>query len=385
MSLNLQGTEEAFHSDLKKLPQIDVFLVSKFHSNFPFLGISKSILELTKVFENLNLTVCLITESEYFQVAEIKSNLILVGIPRSRKLFKAIWRLKLPHPIAAWIVNVLEYVKISGIVVVPIVGLQSVLCKHLSPLVVKRIITLHTPYSKATPMQSLFHKIQKDSLAHGDFIVANSRAIIEKFELSSFSSVEVIPHFVARNIKSGNSNEYKNERPSFIWIGSLNYRKGADRLIKLILLNRGRNSLDVVWTSTRFSFMYEFCLHGLSRLKFVRLHSCLSEDELETLVQNASGLISTSRFESFGMTIVEAGLQGKGLVALSAPGVTETLPNKKAGARFYSKLTELNRFLVTSDKSELAQMGKDSQLYCEANYGLEELSRKWKKLFSTLN
>jgi glycosyltransferase involved in cell wall biosynthesis len=385
MSLNLQGTEEAFESDFKKLPKIDVFLVSKFHNNFPFLGISKSTLELTEVFENLNLTVCLITESEYFHVVEVKRNLILVGIPRSPKLFKAMWSLKLPHPIAAWIVNVLEYVKISGIVVVPIVGLQSVLCKHLSPSVVKRIITLHTPYSKATVMQSLFHKIQKDSLAHGDFIVANSRTIIEKFELSSFSNVGVIPHFVARNLISRNSNEFENERPSFIWIGSLNYRKGVDRLIKLILLNRGRNPLEVVWTSTRFSFIYEYCLQGLSRLGFVRLHTRLSEDELVSLVGNASGLISTSRFESFGMTIVEAGLQGKGLVALSAPGVTETLPNKEAGARFYSKLTELNSFLVTSSESELVKMGKDSQIYCEANYGLEEISGKWKKLFLTLN
>ena len=384
MPLEDKSRNENSHSIGIQFSNVDVFLISKDQKNLPFLGISKSILELTEVLRSLNLKVCLVTEGSHFQVDELKKDLIQVCIPRSNKLFQAMWNLKLPHPTAAWIVNILKYVEISGIVIAPVVGLQSAVCRQLSPLEVKRLITLHTPYSQSTPIQALFKRVQRSSLNYADVIVANSKTILSKFESTNLVKVALIPHYVKSVKTRGYIHENKEEIQQFVWIGALTYRKGADRLINLIGRNRGKNQIHVVWANAKFSLLYKICLKIMSSFGFVRLHTSLTEEELVNLIQDSSAIISTSRFESFGMTIVEAGLQGKGLIAITAPGVTETLPTQNTGATYFKKISELNAFIISTQNSQLLMLGKESQAYCETNYGLEEISHKWKELIDSL-
>jgi glycosyltransferase involved in cell wall biosynthesis len=378
------NTKEIRHSLSIQFSNVDVFLISKDQKNHPFLGISKSILEMTEVLRSLNLKVCLVTEGESFQVSELDKDLIQVCIPRSKKLLQSMWSLKLPHPTAAWIVNVLKYVEISGIVIVPIVGLQSAVCRQLSSFEVKRLITLHTPYSHSTPIQALFNRVQKSTLKYGDIVVANSRTVLGKFESTNVANVTVIPHYVKIVKSRSYIHESKEEILRFVWIGALTYRKGADRLIHLVGRNRGKNQIDVVWANAKFSLPYKICLKLLSNFGFVRLHTNLTEEKLFDLIEGSSAIISTSRFESFGMTIVEAGLQGKGLIAILAPGVTETLPTQNAGGTYFRKISELNAFVTSSQKSQLLKLGKESQAYCKTNYGLEKVSLKWKELINSL-
>jgi len=70
--------------------------------------------------------------------------------------------------------------------------------------------------------------------------------------------------------------------------------------------------------------------------------------------------------------------------AISAPGVIETLPASSGGAAYFKNVTEMNRFLKSTEKSDLVQMGHSAYSYCKKKYGLQEISTMWKKLIDSL-
>jgi glycosyltransferase involved in cell wall biosynthesis len=370
---------------LEPLNGIDVYVIARHQKMKPHLGISRCIEELVEVLQYLNLKVCVVSEGLDVEVVHIGDKLVQISLPKNRGVLMAMWRLRLPHPIAAWLQRLEDNLDFSGRIIVPVVSLQSFMCTRLSTSSAKKIVTLHSPYSKLNPLGAVLFYLQKSSLNYADYIVANSATISEKFAILGDMKLNIIPHHVQTNSGAKIVRcDFQNHAMRFIWVGSLSYRKGIDRLIRLLLLNAKRNQIDVVWTKTRYSFLYVVCLKILSRIGWVKLHNNIEQCNLMNLIQNANGLVSTSRFESFGMVIVESALEKKALVGISAPGVIETLPASSGGAAYFKNVIEMNRFLKSVEKSDLDLMGLSAYSYCKKKYGLQEISTMWKKLIGSL-
>ena len=370
--------------DLKVLETVDVFLVSRHQRTSPHLGISRSISELSTVLQYLNLKVCIISEGEDFEVRNSTSSLVELDIPKEPRILWSMWQLKLPHPVAAWIKNIsLEFID-HAIIIVPVVGLQSYFLSMLTSPNLNKIATLHTPYSKSTPTGMLFFYLQKKTLRSADYIIANSNTICEKYETPASDRVWVIPHYVEAHESRLESSDSPRTGLRYLWIGALTLRKGADRLIRLIILGKRRVPIDVVWTRTRFSMPFELCLRFFNKLNWVNLHNRLSKRELDEIIEESSGLISTSRYESFGMTIVEAASHSKGLIAMYAPGIIETLPETSNGAMYFAKVSQLNKYLEDASVKELSVLGRNANEFYNTHYGLIPISLRWDQILGSL-
>ena len=370
--------------DRDLLQDVDVCIIARHQKNKPNLGISRSIQGLIDVLNSLNLKVCIITEGSMIEVLVINEGLIELSVPKEEGLVKAMWKVKVPHPIAAWNLSLENELEFSGPVIAPIVSLQSSVFGRPFMRHAIKIVTLHSPYSQKNPLGALYFYLQRKSLYPADLTVANSNTIAKKFNLEKSQYLIEIPHFICGTRELNGVTKRENDCLQFVWIGSLSFRKGIDRLIRLIVLNNKRTSIHVVWTGTKFSYIYEFILKFLNFVGLTTLHTNLNQTQLDEIILNSDGFLSTSRFESFGMAIVEAGLNGKALIGIPAPGVTETLPVSSGGAIYFKKISELNRFIHRIEVEELSRRGQLASKFCQNKYGLEKVSKKWSQVFDLI-
>ena len=109
----------------------------------------------------------------------------------------------------------------------------------------------------------------------------------------------------------------------------------------------------------------------------------LTEAELSMIFSNSSCLVSTTRFESFGLTIIEAARLKTGVIGIRAPGVTETLPEPTAGAIYLTNIIKVSRYLkIDSNKVDFVKLGKNAANYVEKTYDFERISKLWKQVLS---
>jgi glycosyltransferase involved in cell wall biosynthesis len=92
-------------------------------------------------------------------------------------------------------------------------------------------------------------------------------------------------------------------------------------------------------------------------------------------------LVSTTRFESFGLTLVEAARTQTGIVGMRAPGVTETLPESSGGAVYFKSLRGLSRYLhFESNLEQFENLGKNAANYVEKTYDFDKISMIWRQV-----
>ncbi len=158
--------------------------------------------------------------------------------------------------------------------------------------------------------------------SRADLIVTVSeftrRRVIELFSIEDEKKLIVIPN--------GVSNCYFEERQSsdaatlsrfglqpyayVMAVGSLTFRKGGDLLLKLAQrLYRDGSGLRLIVTGRRHDQLlldeYETLRRGTSDLP-IHLTGYLSEEEQAVLLRNATGLVFPSRYEGFGIPVLEA-------------------------------------------------------------------------------
>ncbi len=356
----------------------DVIVVSKFQISAPHLGVSKAYSQLIESLTKLNLRVCIITEGKFFSVIELNPHLSIKVIPPSKRRIASMINLRLPHPGAAWLSEAKKHLGSGSFVVAPIVGMQTVIFKGEKRNFQRYFATLHTPYSMRSPLGILFFYIQKRSLKFADLVVANSQTILKKLKLDESQAV-VIPHPYISEVLPFKKDLNTLSTP--IWIGSLTYRKGVDRLTLLMLLTRGRAKIRVVWSKSRFDFLWIPALKFFEYLGWCQLEHELSEIELRKRISEAYCLVSTSRFESFGLTLIEAARENTGVIGVSAPGIVETLPENSGGALYFSNILKLASILkVTLNLEKYNLLGVNASKYVEEKYSPLRIMEIWKEI-----
>ena len=366
---------------LKNTSVYDVILISRQHLTDPHLGISRAIEQVSEIFLKMGLSVCLIVEGETGILKSDATALTIRKIPPQRISLKSMLVMRIPHPVSSWLLLSREYIQQGKIVISPVVGLQSMIFKDKSKVNNIQVITLFTPYSNYSLLGLLYFRMQKKSLKNAHMVIANSRTILQKFSLKESEDVIVIPNLSSMPIEYGVGD--KKREYDLVWIGSLTFRKGIDRLFYLLVKNRGRKSIHVIWSEGRFSRFYLVVLRSFEKRNWCKLITNIPDSHLSEILSKSKILLSTTRFESFGMTLVEAASLRVGTVGISAPGIVETLPESSEGAIYFNKPSELANYLKQDNLDKTSSsIGKAAQEFVKSRYTESILSKHWSKVIS---
>lgn len=209
------------------------------------------------------------------------------------------------------------------------------------PLVVTWVNTLvktvaKTNFMKMKLKQSLPAWFEKVALRRSDYLVTSSRAnkeeMVRLFSLRP-DSIEVLPLGIsmpaAPQPSPGSGNEV-----SFLYVGRLEGRKGIDILLGAmpgVLL--GNPDVKFILAGRDYQQTHEklfFKEHPEFRGR-VFFKGEVPQEELERLYQSCDVFVSPARYESFGLTFVEAMSYGKPVVGCVAGAVPEVVEDGVTG------------------------------------------------------
>ena len=359
----------------------DVVVISRYQMSDPKLGVSKAYDLMIQSMNSQGLHVCLVTEGEMSSSIVLSHLLTVKRVPTSKNKLKSLMKVGVPHPISFWLSEVTDFLYLGAVVVAPIVGMQTAVFRTPKSGFQKYISTLHTPYSKRSPWGFVYQLIQRNSLSYSDIQIANSKTIIEKLSLQNSETVVLIPHSnpIANKFKVNEATHKLDP----VWIGALTRRKGVDRLVILVFLSRKKSKLKIIWSTSKFDLFWRLILNRFASVGWCELIHNLTEDELRIMLANSSCLVSTTRFESFGLTLVEAARAQTGVVGMRAPGVTETLPETSGGAVYFENLRGLLRYLhFEANLEQFENLGKNAASYVEETYDFDKISMIWRQVLS---
>lgn len=367
--------------DSKQLrdPIYDVILISRQHLSNPHLGISRAVEQISEILSESGLQVCIITEGLFKKEVKFDPHLTIITVPSKRFGIRSMFLMRLPHPSSDWLFQIQGYLNQGRVAISPVVGLQLMVFRKNFPSYCKKIITLYTPYSKYSILGRLFFALQKQNLKSADVVVGNSKTVLQKFKLEQSERVIVIPNL--NSLPKVSSSLNHSNKCDLVWIGALTLRKGVDRLIHFLILNKGLKSVQVIWSEGKFSLLPLKILRNLEKRGWCELRDNISDEDLSCTLTNTKALLSTTRFESFGMTLVEAASHGRGTIGIRAPGVSETLPESSNAAVYFERVREMLNYVQSSSFEERALiLGSNAQSYTNLKYNKETISRLWNNL-----
>ena len=201
-------------------------------------------------------------------------------------------------------------------------GLGAFVPRHW-PLVVRLSTSIDHQRSRDRLRRHLhpFHlRLERATVRHADLLIANSHAIAEAAApLYGRMADRIIPHAFPTPPQIG--------RPAgrdVLFVGRLEHRKGIDVLLRAWPAVRQRfpdRTLHVVGDDHH---------HLAARLPAgaragITIHGLLDDAGLAALRQRCAVQVVPSRFESFGLTVVEAFAAGQAVVAGACAGLCETV------------------------------------------------------------
>lgn len=207
----------------------------------------------------------------------------------------------------------------------------------------------------------------------------------DKKEWKNFKNIEVISNpifFDCKEVINNNSNE-------IIAVGRLCPQKGFDLLIKIwAKIEKG---LRDKWHLTIYGSGpdYDKLQDKINRYKLndsISIHPATKD--IESVYNNSSIFCFTSRYEGFGLSLLEAMAHGLPCISFNCPcGPSEIIDNNHSGIlinsfdtdEFSSKLTKL-----MSDSELRARLGHNAYTSINANYNINNIMSKWLTLFSDI-
>ncbi len=150
--------------------------------------------------------------------------------------------------------------------------------------------------------------------------------------------------------------QWDSRKFNIVWVGRLTMQKGIDRLVNVIrMLNDGiRYDEKIFWHIAGDGEEKETLKKETRDWKNVHLHGHIPHEQMPSVYRHCDLLLSTSRWESFGLTLIEANASGIPAVAYDIPGPNEIIVNGQNG------------FLITNER-EMADTIRsliDHERYC---------------------
>lgn len=258
-----------------------------------------------------------------------------------------------------------------------------------------KIIRMSTPTTHSSTKHGIFSRIarplhllwEKRSIRNCHVCISHSNANLFTCEKAygrlprAFIIPLAIP-FPSGEPASPDSND-------IIFVGRFEYRKGLDVLLKAwdLLLREDPELppavLHIVGRDTsgkrKPSYLSE-CLDGLNiNSDRICVHGTLNENELEALRRKTCITVMPSRYESFGMVVLEAFAAGQAVIATNIGGLSELIDHNIDGLLFENEdvaglASNLARLIKDRKlRADLAQAGRIS---LKSKFSVHEMARK---------
>lgn len=150
--------------------------------------------------------------------------------------------------------------------------------------------------------------------------------------------------------------EWSPNKYNIVWVGRLTLQKGIDRLITVIktLNHDARYREAIFWHIVGEGEEKEMLIKEVGTCNNVHLHGHVSHEQMPSIYSQCNLLISTSRWESFGLTLIEANACGLPAIAYNISGPNEIIVRGENGF-----LIDNEQEMVTTIKSLV-----DHKLHC---------------------
>lgn len=227
----------------------------------------------------------------------------------------------------------------------------------------KLIFGIHTPihYERPHNWQSRLHNLLYDSLFYRFLLGDAARFHVlndydeKKFRLSFKDKdiVKIYNPFNFRDLEEGvrekNKLSKNRDRLNLLWVGRLTQEKGADDLIKLInVLNRTMVYKKITWNVVGVGELQKDIKKLESKFNNINYLGYVNNKSLGAVYRNNDLFISTSRWESFPYTFLEAQCYGLPIISYNIHGCNEIIKDEVNGylVESFKALTEKIIYLV---------------------------------------
>ena len=119
-------------------------------------------------------------------------------------------------------------------------------------------------------------------------------------------------------------------------------------------------------------------------LKNVRFLGHIDHKVMPDIMQQATIFVHASKYESFGIVLVEAMASMLPVVSFNIGGVSEVIINNKTGylIPYGDKNYFVNKLLdIMNNEQKIKELGKNGLIHCK-NYSWEIISKYWYRLYS---
>lgn len=300
----------------------------------------------------------------------------------------------------------------ADIVSTPIWDLEGILCHR--GLNVPVVTSLHTTYKLSLPFKPEWRKDAAYRENHVDRIIAgeewllknsvqllaNSREIVTDLhhnhgaELALEERAVVVPHGLGMPLPRDEKlpAAQHGRRLKILFVGRLEPRKGPDQLLKALsrIRHLGKKfEVCLVGKAIDESGDYFNELQSLQKrlCKDISIHCTgyLSDDELQAQYASADIFIAPSRYESFGLILLEAMRHGVPVVACDIGGMRELIANGETGYLFnvddIDALAEVLRRLI-EDQGLRQRIGEAGRRNFESHYTSSAMAASLEKFFN---
>jgi len=225
---------------------------------------------------------------------------------------------------------------------------------------VPTVVSLHTPLPAALAISPQWtadaqhHEryirpllaLEPFCLDRCDFIRANSDAVIEEVERGhgirlDRAKLGVVPHGFGAPVAPGNHRPESDRTVEVLFVGRLERRKGIDLLldaVPVLLASSAAVRFTIVGDDSipgphgrGYRQEFETSHPDLVKRGAVRFLGKVSDERLDQCYAECDIFVAPSRYESFGLILVEAMRHGKAVVACDIGGMREVVTNDETG------------------------------------------------------
>nr|WED70272.1 glycosyltransferase [Pectobacterium colocasium] len=152
---------------------------------------------------------------------------------------------------------------------------------------------------------------------------------------------------------------------NLLFVGRLDYQKGFDLLIKLANILDDKYHITVIGDGVHSSFDKE-------NTRNITYKGWLDRESIVPYFLYGDVLVMPSRWESFGLSAVEAQSYGMPVIAANNSSLPEVVMDKKTGYLFSSdNIEEVKVILEKLSKDDFKKMGHECKVFYQENFKTE--------------
>ncbi|MDO8740205.1 MAG: glycosyltransferase family 4 protein [Candidatus Woesearchaeota archaeon] len=327
-------------------------------------GAGRHIFNLVNALKSTKDDVIVIHRDEKFSDKKIGKNMRLISLPIAGKgalkvlefQFKAnrFIRENIPEDYA------INFSETSGFIYLFNKKHKTVTTYHHSHLEELKIFfrnAVHAPFKLILQLPYFFsHLEQRSCLRKSDYIIVDCETIKKDLVKSGIVNKKIkVINCTMKNENKIIKKDDKNLR--LLFVGHLEPRKGVDILLNAMLKLRNV-PLDIVGQGYMKGYYEKFIKKN--KLNNCAMHGFVSEKEKEDLYKKASIFICPSRYEGFGLVILEAVNKGCAVLALDIPILRELFSEGVMLFKDADDLAEKIKYLVKnpSETEKLRKRGR---------------------------